>query len=56
MILAGLDLLSKKTKAEEIEENDERNIAIGNAAMARGFKVMTILFVLVLFVLVLLDI
>lgn len=56
MILAGSDLLSKKTKAEEIEENDERNIAIGNAAMASGFKVMTILFVLVLFVLVLLDI
>ena len=48
-ILSGSDLLSKKTKAEEIEENDERNIAIGNAAMALGFKVMTTLFVLVLF-------
>lgn len=46
-ILSGSDLLSKKTKAEEIEENDERNIAIGNAAMALGFKVMTTLFVLV---------
>ena len=37
LILSGSDLLSKKTKAEEIEENDERNIAIGNAAMALGF-------------------
>lgn len=49
LIVSGSDLLSKKTKAEEIEENDERNIAIGNAAMALGFKVMTILFALVLF-------
>lgn len=52
LILSGSDLLSKKTKAEEIEENDERNIAIGNAAMALGFKVMTTLFVLVLFALI----
>ena len=52
LIVSGSDLLSKKTKAEEIEENDERNIAIGNAAMALGFKVMTTLFVLVLFALI----
>ena len=38
LILSGSDLLSKKTKAEEIEENDERNIAIGNAAMALDLK------------------
>lgn len=30
LIVSGSDLLSKKTKAEEIEENDERNIAIAN--------------------------
>ena len=52
LILCGSDLLSKKTKEEEIEENDERNIAIGNAAMALGFKVMTTLLVLVLFALI----
>lgn len=37
---------------EEIEEKDERYITIGNAAMALGLKVMTTLFVLVLFALI----
>lgn len=52
MIMMGLDLFSKKTKEMEILENDERNIAIMNAAMAKGFKIMSILLVLVLFALV----
>lgn len=52
LIICGSDLLGKKTKREEIEENDERNIAIANASMAAGFKVMTTLMVLVMFVLI----
>ena len=35
------DLFVKKTKEIEIEERDERNVALSNAAMAVGFKVMS---------------
>ncbi len=42
IITGACDLLCKKTKEMEIEEKDERNIALGNAAMASGFKVMSI--------------
>ena len=43
LIVSGAcDLLGKKTKEMQIEENDERNIALGNAAMASGFKVMNV--------------
>ena len=37
------DLFAKKTKEMEIEENDERNVALSNAAMASGFKVMNVM-------------
>ncbi len=40
VVCGACDLLVKKTKDMEIEENDERNIALSNAAMASGFKVM----------------
>ena len=41
LIVSGVcDLFVKKTKEMEIEENDERNISLSNAAMASGFKVM----------------
>ena len=43
LIVSGVcDLLGKKTKEMQIEENDERNIALGNAAMASGFKAMNV--------------
>ncbi len=43
LIVSGVcDLLGKKTKETQIEENDERNIALGNAAMASGFKAMNV--------------
>lgn len=43
LIVSGVcDLLGKKTKETQIEENDERNIALGNAAMASGFKAMDV--------------
>lgn len=43
LIVSGVcDLPAKKTKEMEIEENDERNITISNAAMASGFKVMNV--------------
>ena len=35
------DLFVKKTKEIEIEERDERNVSLSNAAMAAGFKVMS---------------
>lgn len=31
----------RKSREVEIEESDERNIALSNAAMASGFKVMS---------------
>lgn len=52
LILMGCDLFGKKTKEMEIAENDERNIAITNAAMASGFTAMTTLPSLVLFALI----
>ncbi len=53
LITAGAcDLFTKKTKEMEIEEHDERNIAINNAAMASGYKVMSIAIVLSLFALI----
>ena len=36
------DLFIKKSREMEIAEKDERNIALGNAAMASGFKVMSV--------------
>lgn len=43
LIVSGAcDLLGKKTKEMQIEEKDERNIALGNAAMASGFKAMNV--------------
>ena len=52
LIMSGSDLFAKKTKEMEIEEKDERNIAISNASMASGFKVTTTLLALVLFALI----
>lgn len=53
LIVSGAcDLLVKKTKEMEIEEKDERNIAISNAAMASGFKVMSISIALSIFALI----
>ena len=53
MIISGVcDLCFKKTKEMEIEEKDERNIAIANAAMAMGFKVMSASIAVVLCILV----
>ncbi len=43
LIISGsCELFVKKTKEMVIEEQDERNIWIGNAAMASGFKVMNV--------------
>ncbi len=53
MIISGAcDLFLKKTKEMEIEEKDERNIVIANAAMAIGFKVMSVSIAVVLCILV----
>ena len=46
------DLFIKKTKEIEIEEKDERNIALGNAAMASGFKVLNVSISISLFALI----
>ena len=46
------DLFGKKTKEMQIEENDERNIALGNAAMASGFKAMNVTISVALFALI----
>ncbi len=42
IVSGACDLFTKKTKEMEIEEKDERNIALGNAAMASGFKVLSV--------------
>lgn len=42
IVSGACDLFTKKTKEMEIEEKDERNTALGNAAMASGFKVMSV--------------
>ena len=45
MIICGsAELFTKKTKEEEINERDERNIALRNAAMATAFEVMNLFF------------
>ena len=41
LVTGACELFVKKTKEIEIEERDERNVAISNAAMAAGFKVMS---------------
>ena len=46
------DLFFKKTKEMEIEENDERNISLSNAAMASGFKVMNVTIAVSIFALI----
>lgn len=53
LIVSGTcDLFVKKTREMEIEEKDERNIALSNAAMASGFKVMNVSISVSLFVLI----
>lgn len=53
MIISGAcDLCVKKTKEMEIEEKDERNITIANAAMATGFKVMSVSIAVVICILI----
>lgn len=53
LILCGAcDLLAKKSKEMQIEENDERNIALSNAAMASGFKVMSFAIAIAIFALI----
>ncbi len=53
LIISGTcDLFMKKTKEIEIEEHDERNITLSNAAMASGFKVMNITIAFSLFALI----
>lgn len=53
LIIGGAcEIFIKKTKEMEIEENDERNIAIGNAAMASGFKMMNVAIALSIFALI----
>ena len=46
------DLFVKKTREMEIEEKDERNIALSNAAMASGFKVLNVTISVALFALI----
>lgn len=52
MIAGACGMLAKRSKEMEIEENDERNIALSNAAMASGFKMMSVTIVLSVFALV----
>lgn len=53
LIVSGVcDLFVKKTKEMEIEENDERNISLSNAAMASGFKVMNVTIAVSIFALI----
>lgn len=53
LIAAGFsDLFSKKTKEMEIEEKDERNIMLSNAAMAYAFKFMCPLMAIAIFALI----
>ena len=45
LIVCGLFALAHKpTRKELVEQNDERNVAIGNAAKAKGYDVMTFAF------------
>lgn len=52
IVSGSCDLFTKKTKEMEIEEKDERNIALGNAAMASGFKVLNVSISISLFALI----
>lgn len=52
IVSGACDLFVKKTREMEIEEKDERNIALSNAAMASGFKVMNISISVSLFILI----
>lgn len=53
LIISGAcDIFVKKTKEIEIEEKDERNIMIANAAMASGFKFMCPALAFVIFALI----
>ena len=44
IVTGACELLIKKSKWAEIEEKDERNVAIARAAKATGYEVMTCLF------------
>lgn len=52
IICGACDLFVKKSKEMIIEENDERNIALSNAAMASGFKVMSFTIAIAIFALI----
>lgn len=52
IVSGSCDLFTKKTREMEIEEKDERNIALSNAAMASGFKVLNISISISLFALI----
>ncbi|WNY23031.1 hypothetical protein MmiHf6_03270 [Methanimicrococcus hongohii] len=63
IVIGVTELLTSRLKADspeeikqiEIEKKDERNIAIGNAAKARAYELMSVLFAFVLIALALLD-
>ncbi len=52
IIPGACDLIGRQSKEMEIEEKDERNIALGNAAMASGFKVMSLAIAIAIFALI----
>ena len=53
LIVSGAcDLFVKKTRDVEIEEQDERNITIRNAAMTSGFQVMSVAIAIAIFTLI----
>lgn len=52
IISGACDLFIKNTREMEIEEKDERNIALSNAAMASGFKVLNVSISVALFALI----
>lgn len=52
IVSGACDLFVKKTREMEIEEKDERNIALSNAAMASGFKVLNVSISVSLFALI----
>lgn len=52
IISGACDLLAGRSREMEIEEKDERNIALSNAAMASGFKVMTFTISIAVFALI----
>lgn len=53
LVVSGVcDIFAKKTKEMEIEEKDERNITIANAAMASAFKIMCPVLAIAIFALI----